>query len=259
MAGNMRLKQKLSLGQPVVGTFLNANDPAIVEVLGLAGFDFVVVDTEHGNLFYHEMESAIRAADVVGLSVIVRTGDGSRIPILKALDTGADGVLVPMINNPAQALETVHNAHYPPIGTRGLSSSNRAIRYGFASRDAYIQGSAENTLVAVQIETQDAVEHVHEIASIDGVDLLFVGPSDLSMSLQSLGDPKSRKMESAIQEILSAAKTHGKALGTFVNTEEQLDEALSRGMQFIIWGTALGFVASSAKSTIAAWNKRKER
>ncbi len=253
------LKKKLTEGKCVIGTFVNLYDPAITEILGLAGFDFIVIDTEHSSLLYHEVEAIIRAADVVGLSVIVRTGDGSRIPILKALDSGADGVLVPMVSSGSQAFEASQNAHYPPNGRRGLASSTRAVRYGFRNKESYIEESNANTLVAVQIETQDAVDHADEIAGTSGVDILFIGPSDLSMSLQTMNDPTNEKMEKAVQKIISAAGAHGKKLGTFVNSEAQLNEALSRGMQFILWGTTVGFLASSAKNTIATWEKRAEK
>ncbi|MCF8565885.1 hypothetical protein LLE49_14260 [Alicyclobacillus tolerans] len=251
MVGN--LKEQLKSGKPVIGTFTNVSDPAVIELLGYVGFDFVIVDMEHGPATTRELESLVRAADLAKLPVVVRVPGAQRVPILKALDCGGSGVLVPMVDDSKTAADAAFHAHYPPFGGRGLATYQRSIRYGQTEPQQYLEDVEKRVLTVVQIETRQAVEQSEEISHVEGVDVLFIGPSDLSMSLGVFGQPEHETLQTAIDQVVQAGLQAGKAVGTLVGTTEQARQAIDRGMRFIAWGTTLGMLSAGAKNTLDAW------
>jgi len=207
------MRDKIARGGAVRGVFVVTGTPANVEILGYAGFDFVVLDTEHAPNDIGEVEHLVRAAEVGGVTPVVRVSKNDPVLILRALDAGACGVLVPQVNSAAEAERAVQAAKYAPLGSRGVAGMVRAARYGFFPLNDYVPAANRRTLVIIQVEDKRAVENLDEILTVEGVDGVFVGPTDLSQSLGLTGQfdhPEvSRLLESVIKRIAGSDKFAG--------------------------------------------------
>jgi 4-hydroxy-2-oxoheptanedioate aldolase len=192
--------------------------PAEVEQAAYAGFDAVIVDTEHGPAAGPELEHHLRAADAAGTAALVRVPavDAGQIPA--ALDAGATGIVVPHVVDAAGASAVVDCARYPPRGHRGLALTTRAGRFGTAALADYLDRAARETLVFVQIEDAEAVPRAEQILSVDGVDGVLIGTTDLSISLGHPGEPGCREVQAAVDEIIAAAGRTRKAVATVANS-----------------------------------------
>lgn len=200
--GTATLSARVRGGAPLIGMIVKMPGPAIVETAAHCGFDLVVIDTEHGAAGTELLEHHLRAADSAGVPALVRVGSADGPEILRALDAGACGIVVPHVSDAATAERIVRSAHYPARGTRGLATSTRAGHHGLVDVREHIAAAREQTLVVVQIEDVAAVEHVAEIAAVDGVDAIFVGPTDLSLSLGHPGDLDHPDVDAAIGQIV---------------------------------------------------------
>jgi 2-keto-3-deoxy-L-rhamnonate aldolase RhmA len=209
-----KVKQKLSAGQVSIGGWVQIGHPAVVEIMAKAGFDWIAVDNEHGiidletgmNLF-----NAMKTDDVVP---VVRVRENNEIVIRRWLDAGAMGVIVPMVNTAEQAKAAVAAAKYPPIGKRGFGYC-RGNSYGIEF-DNYVKTANDEIIVIVQIEHIDAVKNIDSILSIDGVDGAFIGPYDLSGSMNLTGQISHPDVMKACDEMLIACKKYNKAAGVHV-------------------------------------------
>jgi len=199
------LKQRIRAGEPLVGCFVMAPSPTMVEMCGYAGFDFVVLDLEHGPAGTESLENQIRAAEASGAGSLVRVPWASRWQVQHPLDAGADGIVVPHVTSADDAREIVRWAHYPPDGVRGLAGTARAGRHGNVPTGEHLANSLRKTAVVLQIEDREALPHVSEIASVEGVDALFIGPADLSASLGHPGNADAPDVVSAIEGIIKDA------------------------------------------------------
>ena len=209
----MNLKAKLSpAAGPVLGAFLGLPVPALVEVVGRSGFDFIILDGEHGCFSVESQEECLRAAAAVGLPAIVRTPDGNPQHIQAALDAGAQGVQVPSVADPAQARLIVEASHFPPRGRRGFGSTTRAARYGFTPRSQVVRVAGDETLVIVQVETRKGVENLTDILAVDGVDIVFLGTSDMSLDY-GYTSPSDPAMLPLLKEIIGIIHRSGKCCG----------------------------------------------
>ncbi len=207
------LKAKLGAeGRPLLGAFLGLPVPAFIEVIGRSGFDFIIFDGEHGTFSAESLEACLRTAGAVDLPAIVRIPDGNPPHIQAALDAGAQGVQVPSVADGAQARLIVDASHFPPKGVRGFGSTTRAAAYGFTPRAQVVRAAAEEILVAVQVETQKGVEHLNEILAVDGVDLVFLGTSDLSLDY-GYASPSDPAMLALLRQIIATIRRAGKYCG----------------------------------------------
>ena len=209
--------------------------PAEIEAAGYAGFDGVIIDTEHGPAAAAELEHHLRAADAVGLAALVRVPSAEPGAILAALDAGATGVIVPHITDPEGARAVVAAAHYPPSGQRGLALTTRAGRYGTAAIDEHLRRAARETLVIVQLEDAEAVPRAAEILAVDGVDAVLIGSTDLSISLGHPGDPDHPEVLAAIDAICEAAAAATVPVAAVVGTPAQAAAWFERGGQVAIF------------------------
>ena len=183
------IKEKLRAGEAVVGTFCNLPSPAAAELLGVAGFDYIIIDAEHSPVDLDTCEHMVRACDASGMAAMVRVALNLPQNILRYLDTGVVGVQIPMVNSKEEAEMVVAATKYPPLGRRGLAA-NRATKYGTNIDLAeYVREANQETLVCVQVETTEALARTEEIASVDLVDLVFLGPTDLSSAMGYPGQP----------------------------------------------------------------------
>ncbi len=212
-----RLPAMLRSGKPLRGAFNSLPHPAIVEMCAYAGFDFVVLDNEHGSADFETTENMLRAARASGIAPIVRCF-AADIP--RVLDMGASGVKIPMVNTAQQARELVQKVRYPGLGQRGSAFSSRAAGYGAFGGAEHTRRSNEGIALIVMIETPQAVANAAEIASVDGVDSVFVGPNDLAHAMGFGNDWSAAPVVAAIEQALRAISGAGKCAGTIALTPE---------------------------------------
>lgn len=207
------LKQRLRRGDTLVGTFSQITSPGVVELLGRLGFDFVIVDTEHGatSPYGPELENLIRAARAGGTASLVRVTTNDPAMILKALDFGADGVLVPRVTNRAEAERAARACRYSPRGTRGACPPVRASGYGTTDWLAYWETANEDVFCALLVEDAAALDHLDAIAGVEGVDAIFFGPFDLAVGLSTRVGEVSQDtvLERHLGAVVDAARRHG--------------------------------------------------
>lgn len=182
-----RLRRALERGGVAIGPNVQIPSPELIEIIGLAGFDFVMLDGEHGAA-YPRLPELLTAAEAAGLTSIVRVPSHERSALLPPLELGAGGVQVPFVNTADEARALVRLAKFPPVGERGVSLVTRAARFGFADGRRYRGAANRETLLIVQLETREAAENAVEIAAVPGVDMIFIGPADLAQSFGHRAD-----------------------------------------------------------------------
>ena len=214
MLENNRVLEKIRSGKKVLGAFSNLGSTAVLEALGYSGLDLVIIDTEHGPFDVETTVNLILACEAHGLTPIVRAKDHQRNSVLKMLDIGAMGLLVPFIKTPDQVRELVSYAKYRPVGDRGFGTTRKN---GFTMEpifsgglSAYCEWANANTLLLPQCETVECLENIEEIAAIEGVDGIFVGPFDLSISMGIPGQFEDPRMVNAMTRVVNACKANGK-------------------------------------------------
>jgi 4-hydroxy-2-oxoheptanedioate aldolase len=219
-----------------LGTWISIGHPPIVEAAARAGFDFVLVDTEHTELSLETVAELARAAAAApgDLAVFVRPAWNDPVRIKRILDIGVDGIMVPMIDTPAAAEELVRATRYPPDGDRGVASG-RAAGYG-QNFVEYVEEGHRSLITIAQIETPTGVENAAEIAETDGIDALFVGPADLSASLGVFAEWDAPELNNAIDSVLNDGASAGLPVGTLTVREEDVAERVERGFDFLIAG-----------------------
>ena len=222
------------------GPFLNMNYPAVVEIAGLAGFDFVILDNEHGEIPLESVGDLIRAAKVADIPAIVRVYEGNPELIDKALDLGADGVQVPNIGSKADAERAVQAAKFAPMGSRGCNRFVRAGKYGSIDKNQFFGKANEETAVILQVEGQDGVAALSDILTVKGIDVLFVGPYDLSASLGIPGQVDHPKVIEQMEQIMKEAEKVGVAIGFFVDDVRKAVEWRNRGVQYVSFSSDVG-------------------
>lgn len=243
------LKEKLDGGELTVGLFVPFYAPALVEIIGYAGLDFLIIDNEHGCFTDGQIEELIRAAEVSGVTPMVRVSYDPA-SIQKALDRGARGVQVPMVNTKADAEAVVKKAKFPPHGTRGAAYSVRAAKFGNLSGKAYLDAADANTLVSVHIETTEAVKNFDEIISVPGVNIAFIGPTDLSVSMGYKAEgPNHPEVKKTIEELLRRGAAKGITMGVMANGIEDISRCADLGAKFVTL-VASGLISAKFKEMV---------
>lgn len=228
-----RLKAKLAAGRPAFGVSVMIPSPQAVEMLGAAGFDWVLLDCEHGALSLESVELMAMAAEASGMTAIARPASRAPEHILQVLDRGVLGVQVPHVSSAAAAREAVAAAKYHPRGRRSLAAGTRAARYdAHGGLKDYVRAANDATLVAVQIEEPSAVQDIGSILQVDGVDVFFIGPSDLSQAMGYPGEPKAPPVAAAIGQCLAAITAAGRTPG-MPATADNVDELLGKGVRYL--------------------------
>jgi len=226
-------KARLAAGECLYGCFVRYPDPGLVELVALQGFDFLILDGEHGTMEPRDCENMVRGTDVRGVPAVVRVPANEAPVILRFMDTGAAGVQIPLVSSADDAERAVRAVKYGPRGTRGLTGV-RAAAYGQRGTLAeYVRRANDETLVVVQIETRAALEQVAEIAAVDGVDVVFVGPTDLSHSLGVPGELSHPVVEEAYTAIVDGVRDSAAALGVLVADEAGAAAWRERGACYI--------------------------
>lgn len=212
---SISLRRKLHQCGRVFGTFMEIPSPAVVELLGLAGFDFVVVDGEHGPFDNGDIEYMVRAGFAADISVVVRVAENHTARAAQPLDWGAAGVQIPHISGMECARNAVRATKYHPIGERGIQPYVRAASYRTFSTADYLAGANEDTLLVAQVEGVEGVRNLESLLALDGIDVVFIGPYDLSQSLGIPGQVTDRRVKHAVADAVRLASMAGKWIGTF--------------------------------------------
>ncbi len=227
-----RTKARLAAGEAAFGCFVRTAEPQLIEYVGMLGWDFLVFDAEHDSLQPREVEDLCRAVEPRGTTPIVRVTTNDAPTILRFLDTGAHGVHVPWVNSAAEVERAVRAVKYAPRGTRGLAGS-RASEWGLREPiGQYVQRANRETLVVIQVETQDAVDSIDDYLKVDGVDVLFLGPTDLSQSLGHPGDLGHPDVLAALDRVADAVIGSGVTLGIYAGSVDMTKAWLDRGARY---------------------------
>ncbi|HEU5014199.1 MAG TPA: aldolase/citrate lyase family protein [Roseiflexaceae bacterium] len=229
-------KAKLKAGETVFGCFVRYPDPTLVEVMSYQNWDFIVFDGEHGTIEPRDCENMVRAAELRNVTPIVRVPTNQPPIILRYMDTGAHGLHVPWVNSGAEAEAVVRSVKYQPRGIRGLAGIRAADYAQQGTFAEYVQTANQETLVTIHIETMEAVQRLPEIVAVDGIDVIFIGPTDLSHSLGVPGQPQHSSVQDAMQQIINTVKDSDKALGIMVTNADGARQWQERGARYITIG-----------------------
>ena len=228
-----RLKTLFAENKPALGCSLMFPSAQLVEMLGHAGFDWVLLDCEHGSLSLSDVEIMAMAADATGLTAIARPRSNTPADIQSVMDRGVAGVQIPHVNTAEDARRAVQSVKFGPGAARGLAAGTRPDRWGLGARMPDFAAQANATsLVCVQIEHHEAVANIDEILAVEGIDVFFIGPSDLSQSMGHPGNPKAPPVAAAIEQTLARIRAAGKTPGMPATTET-LPEVLATGCRYI--------------------------
>jgi len=245
-----RLKKMMREGQVALGPFAKLSSPATVEIMGHAGFDFVILDMEHGPLGYETVENLVRAAELVNVTPIVRVTENNPSLILRALDVGAQGVEVPHIGDKEDAECAVQAAKFTPEGHRGVCRFVRAAGYSSMDRYKHFETSNLETMVIGHIEGMEGVRNIDEILTVKGFDIAFIGPYDLSQSLGVPGQVSHPVVVERMTEVVEKAKRQGVAVGTFVDDDEAAKRWIDAGVQYISYSVDVGIFYEACRAIV---------
>ena len=248
-------KTKLKEGKSVIGPFMKSTDSAFIEVAGHSGFDFVILDMEHGHASYSELENLIRAALLANVVPIVRTSDSNEVSIAKPLDLGALGVQIPQVTSGCMAEACVRAARFFPMGNRGVCRFVRAANYSSMQREDYFR-KANEILVIIQIEGKEAIQDIDNILKVDGIDIIFIGPYDLSQSLGVPGQVDHPMVKESMNEIVKRARSMGKLVGTFTDTIQSARMWKKAGIQYISYSVDVGIFTNACSQLVKELNIR---
>jgi len=231
------LKARLKAGEKLLGAWTMSSSPDNAEVMALSGIDFVLMDHEHGQAAIPDAIAQLRAIQGTKCAGLLRTPWNDMVFIKRVLDAGVHGIMVPQVNTPEEARAAVAACRYPPLGIRGAAGGTRAAAYG--TDPGYYDRAADDLIIIVQIETVQAVENTAAIAAVDGVDVVFIGPRDLSGNIGKLNKMDDPELRALIAKIEDATRKSGKALGTVAPTGTIAKQLFARGYNFIISGSDL--------------------
>jgi 4-hydroxy-2-oxoheptanedioate aldolase len=229
------LKTRLRAGEKLLGAWTMTDSPDNAEVMAQTGLDFLLMDHEHGQATLPAAIAQLRAIKGTNCAGLMRVPWNDAIYIKRVLDAGIQGIMVPQVNTPEEARAAVAACRYPPLGMRGAAGGTRATSYG--ADMGYYGRVADELLIIVQIETPEAVQNAAAIAAIDGVDVVFVGPRDLSANIGKLNKFEDPELRALIVKIEEATLKSGKALGTVAPTGTLVKQLFDRGYSFLISGS----------------------
>jgi len=239
-----------------LGTWLSSGSAVVAELAGECGFDWVLIDLEHGCGSEGDVPDQLRALRGSRTRAIVRVGAPSPDVIARVLDWGAHGIMVPHVNSAEDALACVRGMTYPPVGERGVSRSVRAYRYGM---DSFPGNDPERRPVFLpQIETIKGVAQAEAIARVDGVTALFVGPADLQFDLQARPDEALWSFEECLQRVSSAARAAGKDCGLLIRDQSQLERFLQDGWSWLAVESDLGLLRAGYQQLCQSWGNSQK-
>ncbi len=241
-------REHLLRGDLLVGTMITLNAPEVAELLAEVGFDWLFIDAEHGVFEARELQALLQAAGTA-TPVLVRVAAGTEVPIKKALDVGASGIIVPLVNTAEQAAEVVRLARYAPAGSRGVGIA-RAHGYGLHLSE-YVHTANERVAVIVQAEHIEAVRNIEAIVHVAGIDAVLVGPYDLSASMGKVGQVEDGEVRQAIDRVTAVCKDAGIRLGIFGVSAAAVKPYIDQGYTLIVAGVDTILLGQAARELVA--------
>ncbi len=245
MQGGNPLKRKLQAGQPCFGAWMLSTSADMAEILAYAGLDFLLIDHEHGQGSIDDAIAQLRAMKGTDCTGMLRVPVNDHIYIKRALDAGVGGIMVPNVNTADEARRVVEACRYAPAGIRGAFGGMRAMRYGFDP--GYHDGAFGNLVVAVQVESAPAIDNIPAIAAIDGIDVIFIGPRDLSATLGKLNQFDDPVVKTQIERAEAAILKSGRILGSTAPSGKAAKAMAGRGFRFIVGGSDVGLLGQGAR------------
>ena len=242
-----KVKEKLRNGEAAIGTFVRMGSISM-EILGRTGWDFAIIDAEHGVHTMEDISNMIRAAKSVGLSPIVRVPSTDPVLTMRALDAGADGVQVPQLTTLEQVRAVCEAARYYPMGQRGICNYTAATGYSTIPFDEHMKTSNEEVLLSLHVENAWAAEHIEEILENPGIDVIFCGPNDMSASLGIPGQMEHPKVVALLDKVYAACAAKNVATGIFVKRPELLPHWIESGFRYLTCSTDVGMYADYSRT-----------
>ncbi|MFA5117985.1 MAG: aldolase/citrate lyase family protein [Candidatus Omnitrophota bacterium] len=252
---NNVLKERLRKGETVVGSWNIIPSSSLVEIIGYSGFDFVIIDSEHGPVTVETAESLLRASEVAGIPAIFRVSSLESQFILRALDIGACGIQVPHVSSEKQACFAVECAKYHPLGKRGFSPFTRAARYSLDAQNHTCR-SNEAVLLVLNIEGAEGIKNLKKIVKVPGIDVIFIGPYDLSQSYGKPGEVEDKKIIRGIRQSVAIAEQAGIACGSFARDMRYLDILLDCGVRYLTYMVDSSIILNTYKTLRATIQKK---
>ena len=244
------LKRRLKAGEQACGLWMSIESPIVTELLSGLGFDYFVFDTEHSPLGIYQAQTLMQAMRPMGTTPIVRVWWNDLVAIKRALDIGAYGIVVPWVNTKEQAEMAVKACRYAPEGLRGCGPRRAAL-----FDPDYLQTADEEILIIAQIETKQAVENIEDILSVEGIDVSYIGPADLSASHGHLGNMSHPEVQEAIDKVFDASEAAGVAKGVHMGSGKTILDRVEKGYNFITVGSDLGSVRAGANEILKMLGK----
>ena len=252
------LKQKLASGDAVFGTMLvEIHTPNIAKMLQVCGFDYAIVDCEHGYYDYSMVANIVAVAREAGIPMIVRIPQTSRECVLKYLELGASGILIPMVDSAQVVRKAVEYGKYAPVGKRGVSTLRAHTGYNVQNLNEYMKRANRETMVLAQIESIEGLSQLEDIVSVEGLDGVIAGPNDLSQDMGLLNDYTHPRMQEALQRIAHTAAAQGVWSGIHATDISLLHRCMNLGMQLCSWSSEVGMMMQGAKAGLQ--NLRNKR
>ncbi len=248
-----KTKAMLRRGETVIGTWVEEmRSPAVAQLLAAAGLDFLIVDMAHGPFNLETMADIVRTARLVGITPIVRMPELAWERVGRVLDAGAQGLMLPRVERPDEAREFVSYLKYPPAGKRGMASGLGNTDFQWVTTPEYIDFINEEILVIIQIENQEAVANLEALAAVPGVDVFFIGPEDLSISMGLAGKQDHPRMVETVDQIVKMAGEHNISPGMHSSDPAALTGLRERGVRLIAYASDIEFIYNGAAQGVAA-------
>jgi 4-hydroxy-2-oxoheptanedioate aldolase len=246
------LKARLAAGKKALGCWLQINSPIAAEMLALAGYDFLLIDNEHGPASLSDSVALLQAMSATPAASVMRVPWNDPVYLKRALDIGVEGVMIPAVETREQAEQAVRACRYPPLGFRGSAYQVvRAANYGIGVPD-YIKTAAENLLIICQIESKRAVDNIEAIAAVDGIDMLLIGPNDLAGTAGHFGDIEHPEVMALITRAERAIKAAGKKLGSIAFAGRTPQQMFDHGYDLIAASTEITLMRETALAEVRA-------
>ena len=243
-----QLKNKLKSGEIVLGTWTVISSPTLTEIMGSSGLDFIIIDHEHGPFDFDTSENMIRAAENVGCTPLIRVPENNQSYILRALEIGSHGILVPQIENRNEASQAIQSMFYSPMGNRGVSAFTRASGFNAMGEKGRNLSVNDKILSILLVESAEAINNIEEIIEIDGIDVIYIGTYDLSHSLGTPDDIYSEKVLSALEKTVKIIRDKGLACGVLAQSKEDVKRWSNMGFQFIPYIAECGIIKEAFES-----------
>ena len=243
------VKQRLKNGETIIGTMVQeVRNPSIAQIMKQSGFDFFMIDMEHGAYSLETAADILRVGRLLDMAPLVRVRSPDYDLIVGPLDQGAMGIMLPRVETRAHVETLVQAVKYPPMGIRGCSSDAPHAEYDFGPLTQFLDVNNEDTLVIAQIERKQAIENIDEILSVPGLDAAFIGPEDLSVSMGIPGETNHPSLITAVETMIEAAERHNIVSGIHVYDVESFERWHGKGMRLFMYGADLFFLMEASTS-----------